>query len=106
MQCRVLVLSETIRRRAAAVAHSRIPIVAEVFWTGIAGSAPAGLPELVEAGAADDEGGVHLEAVRAEVRVLKELAEALNVALHAHVGQVRHHVGHHLAQHNESDFKQ
>lgn len=37
----------------------------------------ARLPELVEAGAADDESGIDLEAVRAELGVLKELFEGV-----------------------------
>jgi len=51
------------------------------------------LPELVEAGASDDERGVDLEAVGAEVGVFEELLEAFEVALDAHVRQVGHHVG-------------
>ena len=52
----------------------------------------AGAPELVQAGAADDEGGVDLEAVGAEGRVVEVLAELVQVALEIDVGQVGHHV--------------
>ncbi len=43
-------------------------------------------PELVEAGAADDEGGVDFQAVGAEVGVLEVFSELVEVALHAYVG--------------------
>ena len=49
-------------------------------------------PELVQAGAADDERGVDLQAVGAEGRVGEVFFELVQVALHADVGQVRHHV--------------
>mmetsp|Transcript_36784 Transcript_36784/g.65867 ORF Transcript_36784/g.65867 Transcript_36784/m.65867 type:complete len:279 (-) Transcript_36784:670-1506(-) len=54
------------------------------------------LPQLVESGAADDEGRVELEPIRAEVGVFEKLAEALHVPLPSHVGQVGHHVDHQL----------
>ena len=52
----------------------------------------AGAPELVEARAADDEGRVDFQAVGAERGVLEVFFELVDVALHANVGQVRHHV--------------
>eukprot|EP00192_Tetraselmis_astigmatica_P006272 CAMPEP_0117680824 /NCGR_PEP_ID=MMETSP0804-20121206/18590_1 /TAXON_ID=1074897 /ORGANISM="Tetraselmis astigmatica, Strain CCMP880" /LENGTH=441 /DNA_ID=CAMNT_0005490411 /DNA_START=369 /DNA_END=1691 /DNA_ORIENTATION=- len=52
------------------------------------------LPQLVQAGAADDQGRVQLEAVCAELRVLKELPEALKVPLPPHVWKVWHHMHH------------
>ena len=52
------------------------------------------LPQLVQACAPDHERRVDLQPVRAELRVLEQLAKALEVALEAHVGQVGHDVGH------------
>lgn len=40
--------------------------------------------------------GNHLQAICAEVWVLKELSEAFHVSFPAHVGQVWHHVGYHF----------
>ena len=55
-----------------------------------------GAPQLVQARAADDERRVDLEPVGAEGGVLEVLAELVQVALHADVGQVWHHVADHL----------
>lgn len=44
----------------------------------------------------DDECGVQLQPISPERRVLKELPEALQVALPTHVWQVGHHVAHDL----------
>ena len=50
-------------------------------------------PELVQTRPADDERGVDFEPVGAEVWVCKVLDELVEVALHADVGKVGHHVG-------------
>jgi len=51
-----------------------------------------GPPELVETRATDDESRVDLEPIGTEGRVFEVLAELLQVPLHSHVGEVRHHV--------------
>mmetsp|Transcript_45783 Transcript_45783/g.89471 ORF Transcript_45783/g.89471 Transcript_45783/m.89471 type:complete len:469 (-) Transcript_45783:329-1735(-) len=53
-------------------------------------------PEFVEARAADDQRGVQFEAVRPEEGVFKVFAEPLEIPLHPHIGQIRHHVADHL----------
>ena len=44
----------------------------------------------------DDQRGVELESIWSEPGVLKELDELLDVSFKVNIGQVRHHVGHHL----------
>eukprot|EP01085_Mycamoeba_gemmipara_P005113 Mycagemm_TRINITY_DN10189_c0_g1::TRINITY_DN10189_c0_g1_i2::g.5113::m.5113 type:complete len:331 gc:universal TRINITY_DN10189_c0_g1_i2:1783-791(-) len=56
----------------------------------------ASAPEFVEASAANNKRRIELESVSTKVGALEELAEALVVALHAHIRQIRHHVHHHL----------
>ena len=46
----------------------------------------------------DDQGGVELESIWSEPGVLKELDELLDVSFKVNIGQVRHHVGHHLGR--------
>ena len=54
------------------------------------------LPKFVQPCAADDQRGVELEPIRPERGVVEKLADGLDVALPAHVGQVWHHVRDHL----------
>ena len=56
----------------------------------------AGAPELVQTRAADHERGVDLQAVGAEGRVGEVFHELVQVAFHADVGEVRHHVADHF----------
>ena len=73
---------------------------------------PTCLPQLIKAGSPgadiehmigetlddlpDDQRGVELESIWSEPGVLKELDELLDVSFKVNIGQVRHHVGHHL----------
>ncbi|KAH6326069.1 hypothetical protein HBI37_213840 [Parastagonospora nodorum] len=54
---------------------------------------PSRSPEFVQARPANNQRGIDLQPVGAEVRVCKVLDELVEVALHADVGQVGHHVG-------------
>ena len=46
----------------------------------------------------DNQGGVELEAIGSKPGVFKELDELLDVAFKVNIGQVWHHVGHHLGR--------
>jgi len=57
---------------------------------------PSGLPKLVQASPTDDQSGIDLQTVCAKSRVLEKLYELQNVSLEVNVGQIWHHMGHHL----------
>lgn len=63
---------------------------------GVVVSILAIFPQLIQPGASDNQRGIDLNPIRPEIGVLKELLETLQIPLHPHIGQIRHHMRHNL----------